>query len=33
MNAIKSGLANQGSENVETILRVEEAIKRIVGLN
>lgn len=33
MNAIKSGLASQGSENIETIQRIEEAIKRIVSLN
>lgn len=34
MNAIKSGLANNsGGENIETIMRAEEAIKRLFNLN
>ena len=33
MNAIKSGLSNHNSENIETIMRAEEAIKRMFNLN
>ena len=33
MNAIKSGLSNHSSENIETVMRAEEAIKRLFNLN